>query len=83
MMDAAPIKAFDLVDTSISGNSQIRDAIIHKLDLDTAKLGDEFLVPISGDQLTVQSLQSLKCCRSFDNGKAIHKFHWDMPITGR
>ncbi|KAF8245011.1 hypothetical protein K440DRAFT_646624 [Wilcoxina mikolae CBS 423.85] len=61
-IDAAPMKAFDLDEASISGNSQILDAIIHELDLDTDKLGDGFLVPISGDQLTVQRLRSLKCC---------------------
>jgi len=72
-IDAAPMKAFDLDEASISGNSQILDAIIHELDLDTDKLGDNFLVPISGDQLTVQRLRSLKFCRSFDDAKAVHK----------
>jgi len=82
-IDAAPMKAFDLDEASISGNSHILDAIIYELDLDTEKLGDNFLVPISGDQLTVQRLRSLKCCRSFDDAKAVHKLQWVMPISGR
>jgi len=82
-IDVAPTKAFDLDEESISGNSQILDAIIHELALDTDKLGDNFLVPISGDQLTVQWLRSLKCCRSFDDAKAVHKLQWVMPICGR
>jgi len=57
-IDAVPMNAFDLDEASISGNSQILDAIIPELYLDTDKLGDNFLVPISGDQLTVQRLQS-------------------------
>jgi hypothetical protein len=72
-IDAAAMKAFDLDEASISGNSQILDAIIYELDLDTDKLGDNFLVPISGEQFTVQQLHSLKCCRSFDDAKAVHK----------
>ena len=82
-IEAAPMKAFDLDEASISGNSQILDAIIHEVDLDTDKLGDNFLVPLSGDQLTVQRLRSLKCCRSFDDAKAVHKLQWVMPISGR
>jgi hypothetical protein len=82
-IDAAPMKAFDLDDASISGNSQILDAIIHELDLDTDKLGDNFLVPILGDQLTAQRLRSLKCCRSFNDAKAVHKLQWVIPISGR
>jgi len=82
-IDTAPMKAFDLDKASIAGNSQILDAIIHELDLNTYKLGDNFLVPISGDQLTVQRLRSLKCSRSFDNAKAVHKLRWVMPISGR
>ena len=82
-IDAAQMKAFDLDEILISGNSQILDAILHELDLDTDKLGDNFLVPISGDQLTVQWLRSLKCCRSFDDAKDVHKLQWVMPISGR
>jgi len=82
-IDAVPMKVFDLHKASISGNSQILDAIIHELDLDTDKLGDNFLVPMSGDELTVQRLWSLKCCRSFDDATAVHKMHWVMPISGR
>jgi len=48
-IDAAPMKAFDLDEILISGNSQILDAIIHELDLNRDKLEDQFLVPISGD----------------------------------
>ena len=72
-IDAAPMKAFDLDEASISGNSQIVDAIIHELDFNTDTLADNFLVPISGDQLTVQRLRSLQCCRSFDDAEAVHK----------
>jgi hypothetical protein len=82
-IDAASMKAFDLDEASISGNYQILDAIIHELDLDTDKLGDNFLVPISGNQLTAQQLWSLKCCRSFDDAKAVHKLQWVMRISGR
>ena len=82
-IDSAPMKAFDLEESSISGNSQILDAVIHELDLDSDKLGDNFLVTISGDQLTVQRLRSLKFCRSFDDVKAVHKLQWVMPISGR
>jgi len=82
-IDAAPMKAFDLDEVWISGNSQILDAIIYKLDLNTDKLGDNFLVPISGDQLTIQRLRSVKCCRSFNDAKAVHKLQWVMPISGR
>jgi hypothetical protein len=82
-IDAARMKAFDLDEASISGNSQIPDAIIHELDLDTDKLGDNFLVPISGDQLTVQRLRFSNRCRSFDEAKAVHKLQWVMPISER
>jgi len=82
-IDAAPMKAFELVAASISGNSEILDAIIHELDLDTDKLGDQFLMPISGEQLTVQRLGSLKCFKSFENAKAGHRLQWVMPISVR
>jgi len=48
-IDAAPKKVFDLNEASILGYSQILDAIIHEVNLDKDKLGDNFLVPISGD----------------------------------
>jgi len=35
MLDVAPIKAFELDEASISGNSQILDTIIQEVDLDT------------------------------------------------
>jgi len=82
-IDATPLKAFDLDVGWISEDSQILYAIIHELDLDTHQLGDGFLVPISGVQLTVRWLRSLKCCRSFDDAKAIHKLQRVMPISGR
>jgi hypothetical protein len=53
---AAVITASELNTASISGNSENLDAIIHALDLDTDKHGDQFLMPILGDQLTVQRL---------------------------
>jgi hypothetical protein len=51
--------------------------------LDTDKHGDQFLMPILGDQLTVQRLWSLNCCKSFDGVKAGHILQWVMPISGR
>jgi hypothetical protein len=72
-LDAAPIKAFDLHESLISGNTEILDAIIHELDLDIDKVRDKFLLPISGDLLTGQQLWPLKCCRYFDDAKADHK----------
>ena len=78
-----PMKAFDLDEASISEKSEILNAIIYKLDLDTDQLGDNFHVSISDDQLTVQRLWSLKCYRSFDDAKAVHKLQRVTPISGR
>ncbi|KAF8247092.1 hypothetical protein K440DRAFT_644270 [Wilcoxina mikolae CBS 423.85] len=42
-VDASPMKAFDLDEASISGNSQILEAIVQELNLDKLKLGLNFL----------------------------------------
>ncbi|KAF8251499.1 hypothetical protein K440DRAFT_637465 [Wilcoxina mikolae CBS 423.85] len=81
-VNASQMKAFDLDEASISGNSQILEAIVQELILDKLKLGLNFLVPVSWDQLTVQRLKSLKYCRIYDDADSINKLQWVMPISG-
>ncbi|KAF8244904.1 hypothetical protein K440DRAFT_646675 [Wilcoxina mikolae CBS 423.85] len=80
-VDASPKKAFDLDEVSISENSQILEAIVQELNLDKLKLGLNFLVPVSGDQLPVQRLRSLKYYRTYDDADSINKLQWVMSIS--
>ncbi|KAF8244699.1 hypothetical protein K440DRAFT_635917 [Wilcoxina mikolae CBS 423.85] len=81
-VDASPMKAFDLDQASISGNSYILEAIVQELNLDKLKLGLNFLVPVSGDQLTVQRLRSLKNCRIYDDADIINKLQMIYDAHG-
>ncbi|KAF8247293.1 hypothetical protein K440DRAFT_643938 [Wilcoxina mikolae CBS 423.85] len=73
IVDVSPMKAFVLDESSISGNLQILEAFVQELNVDKLKLGLNFLVPVSGDQLTAQRLRSLKYCLTYVDADSINK----------
>ncbi|KAL7270800.1 hypothetical protein RUND412_006484 [Rhizina undulata] len=47
-----------------------------------SRLPCELLIPISGDQLTIQRIRTLKYVREYDDALAANRLKWIYPIAG-
>jgi hypothetical protein len=81
-MEAYPLPAMELNEATLEGNSAILDRILKEVGIEPEKLGGDkkWIIPLSGDQLTVARVRTLQFVR--EDSSESGKLKWLTTIAG-